>query len=159
MRGRPPVEINLGAWTDYFLNNYLNDPKNASIPNNADKKVKLEDITDGSSNTVMIGQGNIATGDYAKNAGVFGSTNIFVGGGSGTMRAGMTWAPGHTPTVVLQRDSSLPPNLGGGGWGGPYPQGALMAMGDATVRMFPYSMNNFGAFLTPTGGEKDGLPD
>ena len=34
-----------------------------------------------------------------------------------------------------------------------------MAMGDATVRMFPYQTNGFGAFLTPTGGEMVMLPD
>lgn len=158
-RGRPPVEQNLGAWTDYFLNNYLNDPKNAATPNNADTNVTLDGIKDGTSNTVLVGQGNIATGHYAKTTGVTGSTNIFVGGGFGTARAGLNWLPGTTPTVLVQRDSSLAPNLAGGGWGGPFPQGAMIAMGDATVRMFPYSTNNFGAFLTPTGDEKVELPD
>ena len=28
-----------------------------------------------------------------------------------------------------------------------------MGMADGSVHMFPYSMNNFGAFLTPSGGE------
>ena len=32
-------------------------------------------------------------------------------------------------------------------------------MGDGTVRMFSYSINNLGAFLTPTGGEAVMLPD
>jgi hypothetical protein len=58
------------------------------------------------------------------------------------------------------------------GWGGPFPQGALMCMGDATVRMFLYSTYSggvindgvstapgLGAFLTPKGGESVVLPD
>jgi prepilin-type N-terminal cleavage/methylation domain-containing protein len=44
-------------------------------------------------------------------------------------------------------------------WGGPFPQGGLMGMGDATVRMFPYSIANLPWFLTPNGGEIVTLPD
>ena len=48
-------------------------------------------------------------------------------------------------------DSDNAPTIGS--WGGPFPQGSLMCMGDSTVRMFPYSVQNLGAFLTPDGGE------
>ena len=72
--------------------------------------------------------------------------------------------PGLTPTATNQ----LP-------WGGPFPQGALFAWVDGTVRMVPYSVNQqgwgataaapnnvptcFGAYLTPNGGEAATLPD
>ena len=74
----------------------------------------------------------------------------------GTMRAGN---PGKaSPTGVMnRRDSTNNPGLGS--WGGPFPQGALMGMGDGTVRMFPYQMQTLGAFLTPNGGEAVVLPD
>ena len=53
------------------------------------------------------------------------------------------------------------------GWGSSFAQGGLMGMLDGTVRMFPYSMGNtgaftgspLGAFLTPTNGEVVSLPD
>jgi hypothetical protein len=34
-----------------------------------------------------------------------------------------------------------------------------MGMADGTVRMFPYGMQNLGAFLTPDGREEVVLPD
>ena len=50
------------------------------MPNNPDKKRTLDGITDGTSNTICAGQGNIATGDYSKTKGVHGSSNIYAGG-------------------------------------------------------------------------------
>ncbi len=44
-------------------------------------------------------------------------------------------------------------------WGGPFAQGGLMGMMDATVRMFPYQTANLPWFLTPNGGEVVTLPD
>jgi prepilin-type N-terminal cleavage/methylation domain-containing protein len=157
-RGRPPIEqTNLGAWTDYFFNNYLNDPTNVGGGNAGDVKRTLVGITDGSSNTVMVGHGRISTGQYSASSGVTGSTNIFVGGGQGTMRSGGngTTSPGG---VTLARDNTTAPTLPGS-WGGPFPQGGMMCLGDATVRLFPYSMTNLNQFLTPTGGETVTLPD
>jgi prepilin-type N-terminal cleavage/methylation domain-containing protein len=56
-RGRPNLETSNGggAWTDYFYNNYLNDPMQADKPNVADKERTFAGITDGTSNTVMYG--------------------------------------------------------------------------------------------------------
>ena len=129
-------------------------------PNNPDAKRTLAKISDGASNTVIVGQGNIATGDYSKAGSVAGSHNIFVGG-AGTMRGGPNWLKGFVPSVTLERDSSAPSDLTLGGWGGPYVQGGFMCLVDGTVRMFPYAMSRttFGAFLTPDGGEDVPLPD
>lgn len=160
-RGRPNVQGGLGAWTDFFLNNYLNDPEKASAPDNPDRNVTMASITDGTSSTVFVGHGNISTLDYAAVGGVVGSSNIFAGGSPGTMRAGPDWIKGQPLSVSLARDSAAVPNLKTGGWGGPYSQGALMGMGDGTVRLFPYSMSlqTFGEFLTPTGTETPVIPD
>ena len=88
-RKRPQVETSNGggAWTDYFLNNYLNDPLNAEKANNPDNKRTLVGITDGTSNTILVGHGNIKTSQYKNDANVTLSTNIFTGGTTGTMRA------------------------------------------------------------------------
>jgi phage FluMu protein Com len=157
-RGRPMLETTNGggAWTDYFYNNYLNDPKQASNPAAPDLRRTLVGITDGTSNTVLYGHGNIDVNQYPLTGGVTLSTNIFNGGTPGTMRSGNNGvsSPGG---VTLRRDGPNAPGIGS--WGGPFAQGALIGMGDATVRMFPYSMNNFGQFLTPTGNENVILPD
>ncbi len=152
-RGRPMTESNGGAWSDYFLNTYLNG--NGSQPNSADNKRTLVGITDGSSNTIFLGHGNIQTTQYQLMANVSHSSNIFLGGTWGTARGGNN-AQRSPAGWKLNRDSAQPPTFGS--WGGPFPQGALIAMGDATVRMFPYTTVNFGDYLTPSGGEDIRLP-
>ena len=73
-----PVRGQTGPWTDYFLNNYLNDPLQAARPDAADARRTLAGITDGTSNTILSGQGNINTAQYALNANVaWSSGNIF----------------------------------------------------------------------------------
>jgi prepilin-type N-terminal cleavage/methylation domain-containing protein len=155
-RGRPAFEDRGGPWSDYFLNNYVNNAKNAEKADNADNKRTMVGITDGTSNTIFIGHGNINIDQYPANADVTLCTNIFGGGTFGTARAGKN-GEASPKGVTLQRDSKNAPTMAS--WGGPFPQGALMGMGDATVRMFPYSINNLGEFLTPQGGEVVTLPD
>src|SRR5262249_11726410 len=55
-RPRPQLETSNGggAWTDYFYNNYLNDPMQADKPNAPFKKRSFANITDGTSNTIML---------------------------------------------------------------------------------------------------------
>jgi type II secretory pathway pseudopilin PulG len=152
-RGRPGVEIAKdggGAWTDYFYNNYLNDPMQADKPNAPFKKTGLVDITDGTSNTIMVGHGNIKTSQYKDASNVAFSSNIFNGGTAGTTRSGNAGAanPGG---VTLQRDSDKAPTIGS--WGGPFSNGALMGFCDGSVRTISYSFESLGAVLTPAGGE------
>ncbi len=152
---RPGVEVGGGAWSDYFYNNYLNDPLQANRPDAPDTRRRLQAITDGTSNTIFAGHGNVNINQYQLTANVTGCTNIFNGGKIGTMRAGN---PGQaTPGgVILTRDSAAAPGLGS--WGGPFPQGALMSFCDGTVQMVPYSFPNLNQLLTPAGGEAVILP-
>jgi type II secretory pathway pseudopilin PulG len=154
-RRRPFLETSHGggAWTDYFYNNYLNDAGNAERP---DSLPRGGGAPDGTANTVFVGHGNISTTQYSLDADVTLSTNIYVGGTLGTMRAGKNGK--RSPAgVSLNRDSAMPPTIGS--WGGPFSQGALMVMCDGHVVLFPYSTPNFGDFLTPAGGEARYLPE
>lgn len=157
-RERPGAETSNGGgpWTDYFLNLYLNDPLQVEKPNTPDKKQSFIGITDGTSNTVMVGHGNIQTTQYKDVSDVTLSTNIFKGGTAGTARGGKNGAV-EPAGVTLERDSDKAPVLGS--WGGPYPGGAIIALADGSVRFFSYSVQNFSAFLTPTGNEAVALPD
>jgi uncharacterized Zn finger protein (UPF0148 family) len=157
-RGRPLLEAGGGAWTDYFYNNYLNSHNdNPAMPDNADFQLTIAAITDGTSNTIMVGHGNIATNQYGLSAGVAFSSNIYLGGTTGTMRSGGDAPFGGPPVgVSLQRDAFAHPGVGG--WGGPFPQGGLMLTCDGAVHTFPYHTANFGEFLTPNGGELVDIP-
>jgi prepilin-type N-terminal cleavage/methylation domain-containing protein len=158
-RNRPKVETSNGggAWSDYFFNNYLNDPMNAEKPDVADKKITFINITDGTSNTIMLGHGNIDTTQYLAEKDVKLSCNIFVGGTFGTARAGKN-AAANPQGVTLQRDSDKAPDMGS--WGGPFPAGAIMAFCDGSVRLVPYTVpgGNLGQMLTPGGGEVVMIP-
>ncbi|HZZ81586.1 MAG TPA: DUF1559 domain-containing protein [Gemmataceae bacterium] len=151
-RSRPGVETSNGggAWSDYFWNNYLNDPKNAEKPDNADSRAAIVAITDGTSNTVMCGHGNISIDQYKDKADVKMCSNIFNGGTIGTIRAGKNGVanPGG---VTLQRDSKKAPDLGS--WGGPFPAGGLFVLCDGSARTISYSFESLNAMLTPSGGE------
>jgi hypothetical protein len=180
-RGRPSMGTGVGGpctWTDYAINPFINDPNGAiDVP---DVKRTLVGITDGSSNTILVGHGQMNPNDYQSPDVTPGFTdNIFKGGSPGLCR--------FNTAAVNSRDSSNPPSVPGN-WGGPFPQGCLMCMADATVRLFPYSMTGgnivdgvnrpscpsglstepheglpmaygFGTFLTPCGGETVTIPD
>ncbi|HZZ80370.1 MAG TPA: DUF1559 domain-containing protein [Gemmataceae bacterium] len=157
-RSRPLLEKSNGggAWSDYFYNNYINDPMRAADPAAPDMRTTLMDITDGTSHTILVGHGSIDKRQYTSEADVTLCSNIFTGGTAGTMRSGDNGRTNPTG-VTLQRDADEAPTIGS--WGGPFPQGALMCLADGTVRMFPYATENFSAFLTPTGGENVIMPD
>ncbi|HZZ81587.1 MAG TPA: DUF1559 domain-containing protein [Gemmataceae bacterium] len=154
-RGRPVVEAGKGAWSDYFYNNFITDPENASKPDRPSFRT-LVGITDGTSNTILVGHGNIATTQYKQAAGVTGCSTVLIGGTIGTMRSGDDLLGPIVTGVTLARDSATPPTVGS--WGGPFPV-ALMCMADGTVRNFPYQTANFGAFLTPNSNDTVSLPD
>ncbi|MSU79080.1 MAG: DUF1559 domain-containing protein [Gemmataceae bacterium] len=149
-----------GMWCDFFYNGYLNSSGfAASSPNGADVRRTMVGISDGSSNTIFAGHGNIATGSWSSSALIANqSSSLFTGGLVTTYRGGGAGSASVGPATVLARDTAA---TTGNTWGSPYAQGALMGMGDGTVRMFPYSItgNPFGAFLTPNNGEVSTLPD
>jgi prepilin-type N-terminal cleavage/methylation domain-containing protein len=165
-RSRPPLQMigaNVaGAWTDYFLNNYLNDPTKAHRFDNNDVKRTFMGISDGTSNTVLVGHGNIAPVQYSATSSVLGSANIYTGGSQNTARscsAGLASGnPATTPHSIAGANANIKLNRDGvitvdqGAWGGPFAQGALFCFADGTVRILPYTAI-LGPFLTPTGSE------
>jgi hypothetical protein len=151
-RGRPSANATPNPWSDYLINPWLNDDKAGSFAINVDNKRTLVEITDGTSNTIFFGQGAVNTADYSTTAVTPGYLDTILKGGTG---ATAQQASGFA------RDSAGTPRNAARGWGGPFQQGGLMCMADATVRMFPYAMGATGLqpFMTPTGNEKVELPD
>jgi len=167
-RGRP-VNCATGPWSDYFINPFMNSPLTGAA-SSADTKRTMVGITDGTSNTIFAGHGRIDPGQYSTStAAPTWSDTIFIGGSAGNTR--------NLTTPVNARDggSTATPAWAAGQWGGPFAQGALMGMGDGTVRLFPYTYTGgaisnttgaagagntvLGAFLSPAGGEVTILPD
>jgi prepilin-type N-terminal cleavage/methylation domain-containing protein len=184
-RGRPALNSAIpGPNTDYAINVWLNDNLNGTL-NGTDNKRTLVGITDGTSNTVFFGHAQVKPSDYSANAA--GTNATVVGYLTGSATAGMAILTGGTGATGQQgsvagvanayaRDSAATLASSLRGWGSPFAQGCLFAMGDATVRMFPYSLtqgvitagtgiaalpaaNNLACFQTPTGGEVVTLPD
>jgi prepilin-type N-terminal cleavage/methylation domain-containing protein len=176
--------------TDFVINPYLNDGVNGnvSMPN---AKRTLIGIADGSSNTIMYGHGQIRPVDYT--ASTFLNDQTTPTQPTGYIDSCLFGGTGATALLVngavapFQRDNgttNLTLQNANRGWGGPYGQGALMGMGDGTVRMFPYTILpglvsqgvsavavvvppaspvvdplKLAAFLTPVGGEAVTIPD
>ncbi len=161
-RGRPALctgNGGPGAWSDYFLNSFLNDPNGAyNVP---DTRRTLVGILDGASNTILVGHGQINPATYLSVNTTPGFTDVIFNGGS---------ASNCRPNAnVVNGPDSAHPASQAGNWGGPFAAGSLMGMADGTVRVFPYHMTGgtifdgecitatggvvFGDFLTPSGGE------
>jgi len=162
-RGRPTFIPSGGPWLDYFLNIYINNGLAGNGWATVDNRRTMVSITDGTSNTVFAGHGSLGTPQYSSSTSIANiSCAIWTGGTEGTARGGATATAGTAPSVTLQRDPTTAVSTSPIAWGGPFPQGGLMGMGDGTVRMFPYALSaagNFGAFLTPNNGEVSTLPD
>jgi hypothetical protein len=137
-------------------------------------------MQDGTSNTIIVGDGSLSTGDYSRSNPISYGGEIYTGGGETTARGGSI---GCTPSngvaypkptysvapcaTTLQRDPNETTNIvttviSPVPWGGPFSSGALMCMGDGAVHVFPYTMStpgNFDAFLTPSNGEAVTVPE
>jgi hypothetical protein len=149
-RGRAGAATNktrFGPFTDYVLNAWINDSVNGSR-NVSDANRTLVGISDGTSNTAMVGHGYLQLNLYSNADGDNWKEPIWVGGFGGTART----------ANAMQRDSSTGQ---GDRWGGPFQQGIAMAMADGTVRFFPYSFagTNFGRALDPDDGNSIQIPD
>jgi prepilin-type N-terminal cleavage/methylation domain-containing protein len=163
-----PVTNPTQPWNDFVINPYLNSPL-TGIHSDPDNRRKLTSVLDGTSNTIFFGHGQIGVADYSKGT-VNGATDTCLFGGTAKTAIGRDSSNGGT--IVFARDGAMT-NMMNKGWGGPYAQGCLMCMADATVRMFPYSMtpgavnvatgsapaNTIAAFMTPIGSEVVNLPD
>jgi len=138
-RGRPGLATTgatVGPMTDYAINTSLNGTGVGSNPNN---KRTIQGISDGSSNTILVGHKYVNTDDYGRVSGDGWDEVLLVPNG-GALRNG----------TVYRQDTKSGPN---NDWGGPFPSGGMFLFGDGSVRTLPYGFANFAAALTPNGSE------
>lgn len=155
--GRAPAATSgttIGPFTDFSINCWINDPVggNEETP---DSRRKLQNIPDGSSNTILYGHRYIRQGSYTNTVGDKETfSTILWGGDNGT---GIQANDGST-TAQFKRDE--PGTLGPNEeiWGGPYPAGAIFGVADGTVRLIPYGVN-LSPFLRPDDGKSVPFPN
>ncbi len=146
-RGRPLVSTT-GAWTDYFINPWLNDPINGR-PNGPDASA----LGSASSTAPRIRSwsGTDALIQHCIPQ-TLRSLNRLI-----SSKAGIRQWRAHRRPIMPTRRTILRLD-----WGGPLAGGALMCMCDGVVRMFPYELtgNRLTSFLDPIGEVRfDGPPD
>jgi prepilin-type N-terminal cleavage/methylation domain-containing protein len=133
------------AWahTDYGGNAYV-------IPNRP-TCLRFRDITDGTSNTILVGEKAMNPINYQKPT-WYWDEPYFVGGSGGTQRGFGTGA-GQGTTVV--QDSASMGFAYRYNWGSAHSTGAQFVFGDGAVRMLRFGMPDaqVRALLTPQGGE------
>jgi type II secretory pathway pseudopilin PulG len=122
-----------GASTDFAINWVL-------CPNDTTTRQTIQNINDGSSNTILAGEKSLRTGKYPTRTSNDWDEVINWGGSGGTGRG----------DGVVQQDG--PSISHGNRWGSPYPGGSLFVMGDGSVRTIRYGYNVYN-LLTPNGGE------
>ena len=136
-RPRPGIVtqgIGTGPTTDYAINSWINDP-NPGNPNVAsdgapNRKRKLSQIKDGTSNTIFAGHKAMTPDNYAQPAGNPNwDESLLQGGWGGSGRGGLLLIADADPTI----NANFPDN-----WGGPFPSGALMVFADGSVRSIKY---------------------
>jgi prepilin-type N-terminal cleavage/methylation domain-containing protein len=151
-RGTPTPDS--GPATDFGINPFLNVQTGRS--NTSNNHCTLIQITDGTSNTILIGEMYCATADYAvtqpASASVVANSTklpIFQGGTWATTRSGT----GSSATTWLRDGTATTSNQ----WGSPMSNGALMAMADGSVHLIPYTIS-LQFLLTPNDGNVVTVP-
>ncbi len=146
--GAPSAVSSAGPATDFGINVFLNDTNGGINSPNVNRN--LETISDGASNTILLGHAYVQPSVYSSTTPAPSALQpIFIAGSWATGRNSLgntatTWLPDGTATTANQ-------------WGSPMVEGGLMAMCDGTVRIFPYA-TLLTDFLLPDDGSTVELP-
>jgi len=150
----------VGIVTDYAMNLYLNSQPmlyttvilNGMPPGFAMgggqtnvnlRKITIQGISDGSSNTILVGGKALNTRQYSDNIGEQWDEGIFQGGRAGTGRV--------STELVRDHPAGHPQN-----WGSAFSGGTLFAIGDGSVRSIAYTQTNninFARQFYPSDGQ------
>lgn len=137
-----------GPTTDYALNPFINQVGGSLNAANASKR--LTSISDGTSNTILVGHAYMSVSEYtvtSSNGTVL--QPIFTGGTLATGRNSY----GNSTTTFLRDGTTVTSSQ----WGSPMSEGALMGMADGGVQIFPYT-TALTYFLLPDDGTTVTLP-
>jgi prepilin-type N-terminal cleavage/methylation domain-containing protein/prepilin-type processing-associated H-X9-DG protein len=138
-----------GGWpwgkTDYAAN--------ALVVPNRPVCMRMAQITDGLSQTVLIGEKAMSPNDYSSGT-WYWDEPFFTGGSGGTQRGFGNYLPSEGVQVVRDaRDMGFSFRYN---WGSAHIAGAQFLFADGSVRVVPYGTppDQVRAILTPSGGER-----
>jgi prepilin-type N-terminal cleavage/methylation domain-containing protein len=131
----------IGPMTDYAINGQINVPGDVNAQDSrTNNRRRLETISDGTSNTVLIGSKSVSRADYSRTSGNGWDESILQGGWGGAGRARATNEP--------DRNSGQCGNC----WGSPYTGGFLVGFADGSVRTVRYGNPTFPNMIHPSDG-------
>jgi prepilin-type N-terminal cleavage/methylation domain-containing protein len=159
-----------GATTDYAGNwQVIKDRGWWEQPIKATTDLSIQSISDGSSQTILVGEKSLSTDQLIPRHGWNWDETIRFGGAGGTCRGpdwdawsgtnvGGIWQPNfgqywNGQATTIQKDG---PNIDrGGAWGGPFAGGSGFLMGDGSVTNIRHGATRLQVWfrLTPRGGE------
>ena len=152
-----------GPVSDYAINGRLNrsdvDIFNAStITNSADSKRTIQSISDGSSNTVLVGEKALMPSEHADDSGDNWDEAIAQGGWGGLARRGNFNTSLNSYVLVTDTNAAIdvsPLNIADHHYGAPWGGGVHFLMGDGSVRSLGYSVTgrSLALLLHPQDGE------
>jgi prepilin-type processing-associated H-X9-DG protein len=136
-------EYDGGGWkwakADYAANAWVL----AGLPELAAKTMRVAQVTDGMSNTILAGEKAISY-EFVTNTTWYWDEAYFLGGSGGTARDGIQLMPDAYGNLFFRQN-----------WGSPHPGGVQFVFGDGSVRVLAFQMPfaTVSALLTPNGGE------
>ena len=153
---------NAGSMTDYVINPRINWPNDSPIENlnennRPDQNRTLAFIVDGTSNTILLGEKALQTGQYRDMFVNNFDETLWKGGAGGTAR-GRSAFPFNTgqPSPAIVNDS--PTVTHGNRWGSPHIGSCLFVLADGSVRGIKYGVDPLPAML-PLDGSTNPIPD
>jgi prepilin-type N-terminal cleavage/methylation domain-containing protein len=136
-------DLEAGQVTDYALNAWINGSNGGNtgaggLKNQPNMMMTLSKITDGTSNTLLIGEKSLDPLQYQFPCSGYDESLFSVNGGANRNgNAVFQDSPAHTPTHQ---------------WGSPFPS-CPMGIADGSVRMIPYGIDiSKGGLLLPNDG-------
>lgn len=130
-----------GPSTDYAMNAniFLATGNDVGTCCDSTRKVRLEQVQDGTSNTILIGSKMVSQPRYTRTSGSDWDEAITTGQGGATRASG-----------VFTQDPVNDTN-GANNWSSPYPGAGLMAMMDGSVQAIQYSKSTGTNTAIPNG--------
>ena len=131
-----------GTITDYAVSGWVNSSSTGNIGDTNHRR-SVQSITDGSSNTILVGEKAMQPSYYNDNNAGNWDESIWAGGWGG---------PGRAGNSLFQDKQGI--NYGNN-WGGPFTGGVLFLFGDGSIHGIPYSVSGtttFNNLLDPDDG-------
>jgi len=157
-RGRPGMGTATQPTTDYALNCYLHNSAASVAP--ANFRMTIQGISDGSSNTILVGHKYIQTTQYGTGA-IAGWDDNFMNVSNGNNGTGRHPGVGATQVAAdgaMYLQDNATTAAATNTFGGPFPSGGMFLFGDGAVKTLPYGFVGFRCACNPADNQTVNFP-